>query len=182
MNKETQTEKNLLEDQMEKPKEKELLEEINHLREEKLHLLADRENQRKNYQQNNEYIKNYSNKRIILWLLDFLADLERALEFMRQEPEAKVKNHLLAIEMMKDNCWKNLENEGVKEIKIETEKDQLNSRYQEVVAEIENNNFPSETILEVVAKGYLLYEQVLKASQVKISKKNSREKEKKEDK
>jgi molecular chaperone GrpE (heat shock protein) len=40
--------------------------EINRLKEEKLRLLADSENQRKNYQQTIEYIRNYSNKKIIL--------------------------------------------------------------------------------------------------------------------
>lgn len=153
--------------------EKELEAEINRLREEKLRLLADSDNQRKSYQQTTEYIKNYSNKRIILWILDFLADLEKVLEFMRQETEPKIKDHLPVLETMKNNCEKNLEKEGVREIKIELEKDQLDRYSHQVVAEVENNNLPEETILAVVKKGYLLHEQVLKASQVKISKKPS---------
>jgi len=43
---------------------------------------------------------------------------------MRADPEGKVKNHLLGIEMIRNILWKNLENEGVKEIKIALGKDQ----------------------------------------------------------
>src|SRR4051812_13414983 len=92
---------------------------------------------------------------------------------MHQETEPKIKNHLPVLETMKNNCEKKLEKEGVREIKIELKKDQLNSHYHEVVGEVENDNLPEETILEVIKKGYLLHEQVLKASQVKISKKKS---------
>ena len=123
------------------------------------------------YQQTIEYIRNYSNKKIILWILDFLADLERALEFMRQEPESQARKHLSAFEMMKNNIVKNLEKEGVKEIKIEPQVDQLNSYYHEAISEVENDELPDGVILEVVNKGYLLHDQVLKASQVKVSKK-----------
>ncbi|CAG8499831.1 31279_t:CDS:2 [Gigaspora margarita] len=99
--------------------------------------------------------------------LHFLEDLERALKFMQKSPEIAVKNHLLPLEMIKSKVEKNLANEGVKEIKIEPKKDQLNSYYHEVAAEEENTELAPKTILEVVKKGYLLRDQVLKVSQGK---------------
>jgi molecular chaperone GrpE (heat shock protein) len=50
-------------------------------------------------------------------------------------------------------------------------KDQLNSHYHEAVDKVINAELPANSILEVVKKGYLLHNQVLKASQVKISQK-----------
>ena len=90
---------------------------------------------------------------------------------MRQEPESQARKLLSAFEMMKNNIVKNLEKEGVKEIKIEPQVDQLNSYYHEAISEVENDELPDGVILEVVNKGYLLHDQVLKASQVKVSKK-----------
>lgn len=57
-------------------------------------------------------------------MLDFLIDLEgRALKAMSGDPEKKVQKHLVGIEMMRDNLWKNLENEGVKLMEIKVKND-----------------------------------------------------------
>jgi len=82
-------------------------------------LLAEIDNKQKQFRKQTEEIYKYSNKKLILWVLDFLIDLEeRVLKAMRNDSEKKVKNHLMGIEMMRNNLWKNLENEGVKEMEI----------------------------------------------------------------
>ncbi|CAG8737473.1 4769_t:CDS:2, partial [Cetraspora pellucida] len=116
---------------------KELEAEVVRLHEEKLRLLADNENQKKIHQRETE----------------------------RKESEAVVKTHSLAIKMIKNKVEKNLEAEGVKEIKIKVSEDRANSYYHEIVATEENSELASNTILEVIKKGYLLRDQVLKASQ-----------------
>jgi molecular chaperone GrpE (heat shock protein) len=56
--------------------------------------------------------------------LDFLKDLdERALKYMKKDNDLKVKNHLVGLEMIRDNLWNKLKNEGVREVKVEEKKD-----------------------------------------------------------
>ncbi len=150
---------------------KKLEEEVARLKNDKLMLLAELDNKRKDFQRQMEQVYKFSNKKLVSWVLDFFADLEeRALKAMRADPEGKVKNHLLGIEMIRNILWKNLENEGVKEIKIALGKDQWSSRLHELVEEVENDNLPEGTVTEVQEKGYLLADQVLRPAKVIISK------------
>jgi len=71
-----------------------------------------------------------------------------------------------------------MESERVEEIKITPKKDLWDSNYHEVIEEVENNDFPSGTVLEVMQKGYLLNKQLLKAARVKVSKKTVSEEKK----
>jgi molecular chaperone GrpE len=140
-------------------------------------MAAELENERKIFRQQMEQMYKYSNKKLVSWVLDFFVDLEeKALKAMRTDPEGKIKNHLLGLEMMRNILWKNLENEGVKEMKIEVGKDRWSSRLHELVEEIENNNLPEGTITEVFEKGYLFADQVLRPAKVIISKKATKNK------
>ncbi|CAG8636854.1 8096_t:CDS:2, partial [Racocetra fulgida] len=73
------------------------------------------------------------------------------------------------LEMIKNKVEKNLEAEGVKEIKVKVSEARADGYYHEIVATEENSELAPNTILEVIKKGYLLRDQVLKASQVKIT-------------
>ena len=88
--------------------------------------------------------------------------------------EKKVKNHLVGIEMMRNNLWKNLENEGVKEMEIKLGSDVWNSYLHELVEEVADDKLPEGTVTEVKEKGYMLHDQVLQPAKVKISKKVSK--------
>lgn len=103
-----------------KPKEtKELEREIQVLKRDKLLLLAELDNKQKEFRRQIEEIYKYSNKKFVLAVLDFLVDLEeRALKAMRSDSDKKVQNHLIGVEMMRNNLWKILESEGAKEIEI----------------------------------------------------------------
>ena len=155
-----------------KDKEEKPEEIIFSLKKEKLLLLAELDNKQKDFQRQLEQIYKYSNKKIVLWVLDFLIDLEeRALRSMRDDSEKKVKNHLLGIEMMRDNLWKKLENEGVKEMEIKVGKDMWSSYFHELVEEVVEDKLPEGTVAELSEKGYLLHGKVLRPAKVKISKK-----------
>lgn len=163
---------------------KKLKEEITKLKNDKLLLLAELENKGKDFQQQIKHIYKYSNKVLISQILDFMVDLEeRALKAMKNDLEAnpeksksqelinKFKEHLVGIEIIKNNLRKRLEDEGVKEIEIKVGEDKGNSRLHELVEELENDNLPEKTIVEVVEKGYFFHEQVLRPAKVKITKK-----------
>lgn len=147
--------------------------ENNELKEEQLFLLAKVENKEKECQRQIKEIYKFSNKRFVSWVLDFLVNLEeRALKAMRKDSEKRVQNHLSGLEMMQDNLWKNLEKEGLKGIEVKVGEEQFNGHYHEILEEVKNDELPEGTITEVVSKGYFFHEQVLKPSQVKVSKKS----------
>ena len=107
------------------PKEvKEFQKEMEILKKDKLLLLAELDNKQKEFRCQIEEVYKYSNKKFILAVLDFLVNLEeRALKAMRSDSEKRVQNHLVGIEMMRNNLWKILANEGVKEIEVKKEVD-----------------------------------------------------------
>ncbi|KLL05337.1 MAG: heat shock protein [Mycoplasmataceae bacterium RV_VA103A] len=151
---------------------KKLTAEIDNLKKDKLELAAELKNERQNWQRQMEQVYKYSNKKLLNWVLAFLVDLEeKALSAMRADPESSVKTHLLGIEMLRNILWKNLENEGITEIKIVVGQDKWSSRLHELVEEIENDNLPAGTVVKVAGKGYLLADQVLRPAKVIISKK-----------
>ena len=187
MNKETKESNNEIkktvneETSSEKPTEKtkeneeisQLKAEIKQLKNDKLYLLAETENVRKNFWRQMEEAQKYSNRKILLWVLNFLVDLEeRVLKALREDPEPKVKMHTTGVEMMKNELWKNLEKEGIKEIKIQPQVDLWDSSFQEISGEVENNELPEWTIVEVKEKGYMLHNQLLRPAKVVISKKS----------
>src|SRR6185436_9349672 len=82
---------------------KKLEEEIANLKDDKLRLAAEIENERKNFRRQMEQVYKYSNKKLVSCVLDFFVDLEeKALKAMRADPEGKIKNHMLGIEMMRN--------------------------------------------------------------------------------
>ena len=80
-----------------------LEEEIKSLKDDKLRLAAEIENERKSFRRQMEQMYKYGNKKLVSCVLDFFVDLEeKALKAMRSDPEGKIKNHLLGIEMMRN--------------------------------------------------------------------------------
>ena len=138
-------------------------------------LLAELDNKQKEFRRQIEEIYKYSNKKFVLAVLDFLVDLEeRALKAMRSDSDKKVQNHLIGVEMMRNNLWKILESEGVKEIEIKIGETTWSSKDHELIAEVENDEFPERKVIKVVEKGYLFHDQVLRPAKVEISKKKNK--------
>ena len=149
--------------------------EIEQLKNDKLRLLAETENIRKNFWRQMEETQKYSNRKIITWILNFLVDLEeRILKALCEDLEPKVEVHAAGVKMMKNELWKNLEKEGVKEIKIQPRVDSWDSSFQEISGEVENDELPEWTIIEVKEKGYMLHNQLLRPAKVIISKKSKK--------
>ena len=112
-------EKKVKKEELENKNKSKEAKEIETLKRDKLLLLAELDNKQKEFRRQVEEIYKYSNKKFVLAVLDFLVDLEeRALKAMRSDSDKKVQNHLIGVEMMRNNLWKILESEGVKEIEI----------------------------------------------------------------
>ena len=126
---------------------------------------ADTENLRKRLQSEAETTRKYRIQSIALEVLPVLDSMERALAV--QSDDENIKNYVKGFEMIHDQLVAVLEKEGVKEI------DALNQPFdhnvhqalmQEPVEGVE-----SGIVVEVLQKGYMLKDRVLRAALVKVS-------------
>jgi molecular chaperone GrpE len=152
-----------------------LKKEIKVEKEKNLHLLADLENQRKQF---SEIIK-YSNEKLIEQLLFFPDSYERALQSFEKSKQdsndgqvSKIQGFLTGFQIVLAEFKNFLKRHGVEEIKITPLKDVYNDEIHSKslkIKEVENNTFPPGTILQVTQKGYLLHQRVLRRAEVEIS-------------
>lgn len=126
---------------------------------------ADTENLRKRLQSEAETTRKYHIQSFALEVLPVLDSMERALAV--QSDDENIKNYVKGFEMIHDQLVAVLEKEGVKEI------DALNQPFdhnvhqalmQEPVEGVE-----SGIVVEVLQKGYMLKDRVLRAALVKVS-------------
>ena len=126
---------------------------------------ADTENLRKRLQSEAETTRKYRIQSFALEVLPVLDSMERALAV--QSDDENIKNYVKGFEMIYDQLVAVLEKEGVKEI------DALNQPFdhnvhqalmQEPVEGVE-----SGIVVEVLQKGYMLKDRVLRAALVKVS-------------
>jgi len=122
-----------------------------------LRALADYQNLEKRVLGKEEEAKTKEKKRLLTKILSIVDDLERAEIFLKDPGLIQIKNRFYEL----------LKSEGVKEIVV------LNKEFDPQLAEAvemvagEKDNF----IIEVVNKGYLLDDQILRVAKVKVSKK-----------
>lgn len=122
-----------------------------------LRALADYQNlEKRNNEENIGIIKN-ANKQLILGLLPFLGNLEKAEVFIKDPGLKMTKDHLFGI----------LKDIGLEEIDV------LNKEYDPIYAEVIDivPGNKDNIVTEVLRKGYKLNDQILQVAQVKVSKK-----------
>lgn len=122
-----------------------------------LRALADYQNfERRMQEQRVEWIKS-ANKTLILKLLSFLDDLDRAELFIKDQNLVHVKN----------TFFKTLKGEGLEEIEL------MNTEYNPETAEVVNMVEGAEDglVVEVLRKGYRYNGQIIRVAQVAVSKK-----------
>lgn len=122
-----------------------------------LRALADYQNfERRMQEQRVEWIKS-ANKTLILKLLSFLDDLDRAELFIKDQNLVHVKN----------TFFKTLKGEGLEEIEL------VNTEYNPETAEVVNmvEGEQDGMIVEVLRKGYKYNGQIVRVAQVTVSKK-----------
>jgi molecular chaperone GrpE len=136
-----------------------------------LRLQAEFDNAKKRMQkQQQEFIK-YANEEIILELLGILDDLERSVEAREanhQDPQAFLKG----IEMILSHIYEMLKKHGVKP--IEAKGKIFDPNQHEALMQAENDEYPENTVVEELQKGYLLEDRVIRTSKVKVSKKKEK--------
>ena len=129
---------------------------------------ADFENMRKRLEKDKlEFIK-YANEGILLELLNVLDDLERTINLAEDKHE-DLNAFLKGVEIILAHLYDMLKQHGVKP--IEAEGKVFDPHYHEALMQVENKDLPEHTIVEVLQKGYLMHERVIRTAKVKVSKK-----------
>ena len=129
---------------------------------------ADFENMRKRLEREKQDFLKYANEGIILELLNVLDDLERVINLAEDKHE-DLNAFLKGVEMILAHLYELLKTHGVKP--VEAEGKIFDPHYHEALMQVENKDLAENTIVEVLQKGYLMYERVIRTAKVKVSKK-----------
>jgi molecular chaperone GrpE len=149
---------------------KKQLEEAKRLAEERLnqlkYLQADFDNYRKKFDKEKEQIIKLANENLIKELIAVLDDFESSIKLIENERNKE------GIEILHKKFFKILEKHGLKQIESLGKKFDPNF-HEALCKELSEHN--EDEIIEEIQRGYLLCSKVLRASKVKISKRDNRE-------
>lgn len=141
--------------------EKEVLE----LKDKNLRVVAEYENARKRIETQRIQDRKYASKYLIDQLLTPLSQLDKIVEL--ETDDEKLKNFLIGFKMIKDQIFKTLEADGLKEI------DALNKpfdpNFHEAMEKVHDQNLENGINVAVINKGYMYKEQLLKPATVKVN-------------
>lgn len=129
---------------------------------------ADLENTRKRIDREKQEFVKFANEGLILDLLNVLDDLERSVNLAETSKE-DLPAFLKGVEMILAHLYELLKEHGVKP--IDAEGKIFDPNFHEALMQVENKELPEHTIIEVLQKGYLIYERILRTAKVKVSKK-----------
>jgi molecular chaperone GrpE len=142
-----------------------------------LRLQAEFDNARKRMQREQQEFVKYANEGVIFELLSILDDLERSLEAREtkhQDPEAFLKG----IEMILSHLYEMLKKSNVRP--IEAKGKIFDPNFHEALMQIESEEYPENTVVEELQKGYMIGDRVIRTTKAKVSKKKEIAKENKE--
>lgn len=129
---------------------------------------ADLENTRKRIEREKQEFIKFANEGMVLDLLNVLDDLERSVNLAETSKE-DFPAFLKGVEMILAHLYEMLKEYGVKP--IEAEGKIFDPHYHEALMQAENKDLAEHTIVEILQKGYLIHERVLRTAKVKVSKK-----------
>ncbi|WLR44285.1 nucleotide exchange factor GrpE [Bacillus carboniphilus] len=130
-----------------------------------LRLQADFDNYRRRTRLDQESGQKYRAQSLITDLLPALDNFERALKI--DSDDEQVKNLLHGMEMVYDQIFKALEQEGVEPIKSVGEP--FDPHFHQAVMQVEDDEYDSNVVVEELQKGYKLKDRVVRPSMVKVN-------------
>ena len=150
-----------------------LKEEIKTLKDEKIRVLAEMENLRKRFEREKVDSIKYGSINFARDVLSPVDNLERALSAINEEEEhsQSIKNLIEGLLMVKKELTTALEKNSITKI------DSLNKKFDpnlhQAMMEIENNDVEEGTVVQEVQSGYTMYDRLLRAAMVGVSKKTA---------
>ena len=148
-----------------KDKIKDLKNELKSLKDEKLRVHAEFENSKKRINQQRIEDRKFASKYLIDELLTPMLQLDKIVHM--ETDDAKLKNFLIGFQMIKNELLKILYNDGLKEIDAK-DKD-FDPKYHEAVEKVSNKEFKNGINIEVIEKGYIYKEKLLRPAKVKVN-------------
>ena len=160
---ETSEDENTEEDNLEK--------EIESLKEEKIRLLAEMENLRKRFEREKVETIKFGSINLARDILSPGDNLERALDALPEDENhpQSIKNLIDGLKMVLKEFKSSLEKHGVK--KIESLNQKFDHNFHQAMMEVENNDVEEGTVVQEVQSGYTMYDRLLRAAMVGVSKK-----------
>ncbi|MDR2699735.1 MAG: nucleotide exchange factor GrpE [Nitrososphaerota archaeon] len=131
------------------------------------YLQADFENLKQRFNREAEQIKNHSNERLAIQLLDIADELELAIK-VGKSAENLQKTLIDGVEMTLKKLKKILEQEGVTEVDC-VEGKIFDPAVSNAVLTEEREDCEACTILQIIRKGYAMKGRVIRPSVVKVS-------------
>lgn len=141
-----------------------LQDEVNQLRNDYARAYADTENMRKRLQNEADTTRKYRIQSFAIEILPVIDNLERALE---QETSKENEAFKKGVEMIYHQLVDALKKEGVEEIKADGEK--FDPNFHQAIMTEKVENLESGMVVQVLQKGYMLKDRILRASMVKVS-------------
>lgn len=139
-----------------------------------LRLQAEFDNAKKRMQREQQEFVKYANEGIILELLGILDDLERSVE-ARESKHQDSEAFLKGIEMILSHLYETLKHNNVRP--IEAEGRIFDPNLHEALMQAESEEYPENTVIEELQKGYTIGERVIRTAKVKVSKKPHKKEE-----
>ena len=136
-----------------------------------LRLQADFDNAKKRMQRQQQDFIKFANEGLLVDLLSILDDLERsveAIETKHQDPQAFLKG----IEMILSHLYELLKKNEVRA--IDGTDTLFDPNVHEALMQVEDDSKLENTIVEVMQKGYMMYDRVIRTAKVKVAKPKDR--------
>lgn len=138
------------------PKIEELKNHVQEYKNKYLRALADYQNFEKRMREEKDEIRSAANRDLILRLLTFLDNLDKADVFIKDE----------GLKMIKDNFFNILKSEGLEEIDV------LGREFDPYMAEVVDiiEGKEDNIVVEILRRGFKYHGKILRVAQVKVSK------------
>lgn len=126
---------------------------------------ADTENLKKRLQTEADQLRKYRCQSFLQDILPCIDNFERAIDSFQNKED----NFYKGIKMIYEQLLESLKKEGVEEIKCLNE--EFDPSKEQAVCQEEKEDIKENTVLEILQKGYMLKDRVLRTATVKVSKK-----------
>lgn len=146
---------------------RELEEKIKDLEEKNLREKAEQINYRKRKEEETSRMLKYSNEDLIKQILPVIDNFERAIKMDDDNLEDQVSKFLEGFKMIYCNLVSTLESFGVKA--IDGANQPFDPTYHEAVMTEKSDTLESGMVIEVLQKGYILKDKVIRSAMVKVS-------------
>lgn len=143
------------------------MKEIDDLNEENLRVKAELVNYRKRKDEEVTRMLKYANEDLVEELLPVIDNLERAIKLETEDASEEVKKYLAGVKMIYCNAIAALEKYGVKA--IDGNNKPFDPTYHQAVMTETREGVESGMVLDVLQKGYLLKDKVIRPAMVKVS-------------